>query len=93
MMSEILDLRLYVPCLNAFVTFFCYLGEPVKEAFESVVTYMLDTNSVLEVKNRQFHVIEHSALHLVFKKLIQLENPDEPSGERFILKYENKYQF
>lgn len=34
---------------------------------------MLDPSNVVEVNNRQFHIVEHSALHLVFKKLILLD--------------------
>ncbi|XP_054260772.1 pumilio homolog 3 isoform X2 [Macrosteles quadrilineatus] len=42
-----------------------------KEVFERLVDYIMDPDSSVEVNDRKIHVIEDSALHLVFKKLIQ----------------------
>lgn len=56
-------------CINEMTVVFS--GASLESAYESVVSYMLDPSNVVEVNNRQFHIVEHSALHLVFKKLIQ----------------------
>uniref|UniRef100_A0A1B6EYC5 PUM-HD domain-containing protein n=1 Tax=Cuerna arida TaxID=1464854 RepID=A0A1B6EYC5_9HEMI len=48
-------------------------GRPLHQVFSRVVAYMLDPASMVEVGQRKFHIVEHSASHLVFKKLIQLD--------------------
>uniref|UniRef100_A0A1B6I1C4 PUM-HD domain-containing protein n=1 Tax=Homalodisca liturata TaxID=320908 RepID=A0A1B6I1C4_9HEMI len=53
-------------------------GRLLLQVFSGVVAYMLDPASMVEVGQRKFHIVEHSASHLVFKKLIQLDqsSPD-----------------
>jgi len=61
-------------------------GEALKAVFKKLVDYMMDPDSSVEVNDRKVHVIEDSALHMVFKKLIhqhaQLVEKDK-SAETF----------
>uniref|UniRef100_A0A1B6L0Z9 PUM-HD domain-containing protein n=1 Tax=Graphocephala atropunctata TaxID=36148 RepID=A0A1B6L0Z9_9HEMI len=48
-------------------------GSLLHQVFKEVVVYMLNPASTVEVGERLFHIVEYSATHMVFKKLIQLD--------------------
>lgn len=66
--------------LRCFKIDYLVTGSALQEAFGSVVDYIIDPKTQVEVNDREFHVIEHTAVHLVLKKLIKQDEAKDKSG-------------
>lgn len=55
-------------------------GDELTQALNSVASYACDKKSKVNYNNRMYHAVEHSTLHLVFKKLIQHDKQNLEKG-------------
>lgn len=55
-------------------------GDELTQALNNVADYACDKKSQVNYNNRMYHVVEHSTLHMVFKKLIQHDKQNLEKG-------------
>ncbi|XP_063238303.1 pumilio homolog 3 [Bacillus rossius redtenbacheri] len=53
-------------------------GKPLTLAVEALVEYLSDPSHMLSFGDKQCHAIEHSAVHLLLKKLIESDKDKDP---------------